>query len=222
METKTLGNLTYLIDYPKGYDADNKYPIIYFLHGAGTRGTDTKALENNGFFEAVHKHEKFPFITVAPLCHENTWFDLFESLKALAIAVSHFDFADSERIYLVGTSMGAYAAWELAMSIPDVFAAVIPVCGGGMYWNADRLKNLPIWAFHGEMDNVVLCEESKKMVDAVNSCGGSAKLTLYPDVNHSAWIPTYSNYAVFEWLLSNKRTAAENISNKFTDQTVYG
>ena len=38
-----------------------------------------------------------------------------------------------------------------------------------MYWNAGRLVNVPVWAFHGEKDSTVFVEESKKMVDAVNA-----------------------------------------------------
>ena len=79
--------------------------------------------------------------------------------------------------------MGAYAAWQLAMTKPDMFAALVPVCGGGMYWNAARLKNIPIRAFHGALDTTVLPEESVHMVAAVNNSGGKAELTVYPDID---------------------------------------
>ena len=59
---------------------------------------------------------------------------------------------------------GGYTVWQMAMSHPKWFAAIIPICGGGMYWNASRLKNMKVWAFHGSNDPVVYCEESKKMV----------------------------------------------------------
>jgi hypothetical protein len=76
--------------------------------------------------------------------------------------------------------MGGYGTWHIAMSLPNYFAAIVPICGGGMYWNAARLVNVPAWAFHGEADSAVYCEESKKMVDAVNAKGGNAKLTIFP------------------------------------------
>ena len=101
--------------------------------------------------------------------------------------------------------MGGYAAWQLAMSLPDLFAAVTPVCGGGMYWNAQRLKNIPIWAFHGKIDTTVLVAESIHMVEAVNANGGHAKLTIYPDAGHNAWDPTFSDPAYWSWILQQRK-----------------
>jgi predicted peptidase len=101
--------------------------------------------------------------------------------------------------------MGSYAAWQLGMSLPHVFAAMVPICGGGMYWNAERLKNVPVWAFHGADDTLVYPEESAKMVEAVNACGGNAVLTVYEGIGHTVWLDVYSDAAVFEWLLSHEK-----------------
>jgi predicted peptidase len=101
--------------------------------------------------------------------------------------------------------MGGYGTWQLAVSVPDAFAAMIPVCGGGMYWDAGRLKKIPIWAFHGALDKTVLPEESLKMVAAVNGKGGKAKLTIYPNNAHDAWTDTYSNPEVYAWLLEHTK-----------------
>jgi predicted peptidase len=101
--------------------------------------------------------------------------------------------------------MGGYAAWQMGMSLPHIFAAMVPICGGGMYWNASRLKNVPIWAFNGADDTIVYPEESAKMVEAVNSCGGNAMLTLYEGVAHPVWLDVYSNPEVYEWLLAQKK-----------------
>ena len=122
----------------------------------------------------------------------------------------------------MGPSMGGYTSWALGMSMPEYFAAIVPICGGGMYWNAGRLINVPIWAFHGGKDSVVFVEESKKMVNAVNANGGNAKLTIYPENDHNAWSDTYSNYEVFEWLLSHKNENAKQLKNEYTDQKIYG
>ena len=118
--------------------------------------------------------------------------------------------------------MGGYAAWQLAMSMPEYFAAIVPICGGGMYWNADRLVNVPIWAFHGEKDSAVLVEESVKMVNAFNQAGGNARLTVYPNTGHDAWSDTYCNPEVFEWLLAHKNKNMTCINEKYTDSNLYG
>ena len=130
-------------------------------------------------------------------------------------------YVDRERIYLMGSSMGGYGAWQLAMSRPEIFAAVAPICGGGMYWNAGRLKNTPVWAFHGDSDCIVLPEESRKMVDAVNKCGGKAYLTIYENTAHNAWTPTFKDPEVWKWMLSNKNQYTST-KNEFDDVKSYG
>ena len=217
-----LDELNYVIRYPEGYEEGKKYPVIMLLHGAGGRGNDINVLLENPFFTLTEKHENFPFISVAPLCSANTWFDLFEHLKKLVCKIASSDFTDKERIYLMGASMGGYGTWQLAMSMPEYFAAIAPICGGGMYWNASRLINVPVWAFHGAKDDVVYPEESKKMVDAVNRCGGNAKLTIYPENEHNAWSDTYSSYATFEWMLEHKNKNAEDIVDIYDNAEIYG
>lgn len=218
-----IDGLKYIIKYPRGFPASEKYPALLFLHGAGTRGSDINKLIDNVFFNAYDEHKDLPFVVVAPLCSENTWFDMWERLKALAVHTSSLQFVDSDRIYMMGTSMGGYATWQLAMSLPHIFSAIVPICGGGMYWNSSRLKNIPVWAFHGALDETVLCSESKKMVDSVNNNGGNARLTVYPMAHHDAWSSTYANREVFEWLLSCRKNSRELSDNpKYNDSKIYG
>ena len=161
-------------------------------------------------------------MVAAPLCSEDCWFDMLETLKEWASVMAAHPFVDAERVYLMGNSMGGYASWQLGMSLPSLFAAIVPICGGGMYWNAGRLSSVPVWAFHGEKDTTVFVEESKKMVAAVNARGGNAKLTLYPENGHDAWTDTYRNPEVFSWLLAQKKQKAVADSGEYNDQKKYG
>ncbi len=222
MEEMIYNNVRYLVRYPNGFDKNKKYPILLFFHGAGTRGTNINALKSNPFFAITDKYADFPFVTIAPLCTENTWFDMFEGIKSLVKEITNMPFADSERIYLIGASMGGYATWQLAMSMPEYFAAIVPICGGGMCWNAARLQNVPVLAFHGAKDKTVSVEESVKMVDAVNKHGGNAKLTIYPENTHDAWSDTYSNYEVFEWLLTHTNKNTNQIKDEYNNSNIYG
>ncbi len=197
--------MQYLIRYPEGYREGERYPVILLLHGSGSRGTDIRAITRNDYFTITKKYEDFPFITVAPQCYEDTWFDLWETLKRFTDHILDSDFCDFRHFYAVGMSMGGYAVWQLAMSMPWCFAAIVPICGGGMYWNASRLKNIPIRAFHGTKDTLVLPEESQKMVDAVNACGGNATLTLYRDCGHDSWREAFDDPSLFKWLLEQKK-----------------
>ncbi|MBQ7293250.1 MAG: prolyl oligopeptidase family serine peptidase [Clostridia bacterium] len=204
MKKGVLCGLRYLTRYPENFDPSKKYPTLLFLHGAGTIGNDLDKLAGNPFFEHVEKLN-LPCVIFSPQCNEGkVWFDLFERLEDFARTVLEFDFVDKERYYVVGASMGGYATWQLAMSLNDIFAAAIPICGGGIYWNAGRLKNTPVWAFHGENDPTVFCEDSVQMVEAINKRGGNAKLTIYPNTDHNSWDPTYGNPEVWEWLFSQR------------------
>lgn len=222
MEEYMLGQLRYVIRHPKDFTADQKYPVLFFFAGAGYRGDDIEMLKTNPFFEIACHHEDFPFVVVAPLCAKNTWFDYWEHIQDLVRHIAAQPFADRTRFYIIGASMGGYATWQLAMSMPEYFAAIVPICGGGMYWNAIRLKDIPVWAFHGAKDATVLVDESIKMVDAVNKKGGSAKLTIYPENAHNAWSDTYANAEVFAWLLQHVNTNAAPSQANYNDPVRYG
>lgn len=225
MEIKILKfeDINYVVRFPNGYEEGKRYPVILSLHGSGTRGQYADSLLSNAAFTVTQRlYKDFPFVLVAPQCHANTWFDMFESLKRFAVMVAGEKYTDRERLYLMGISMGGYGTWQLAMSMPELFAAAVPICGGGMYWNAARLVNVPIWAFHGGKDTVVFPEESKKMVDAVNQRGGSAKLTIYPENGHDAWNDTLANPEVFDWLLSHKNSNTKSIEDIYKDSNIYG
>ena len=221
-EKLKFSRMSYILRYPDGYQAGEHYPVLIFLHGAGTRGNNLNQLLNNPFFHEIAGWPEFPFIVAAPQCSENSWFDMFETLKQFVLTVSQQEYALKQKIYLMGASMGGYAAWQLAMSLPQVFAAIVPICGGGMYWNAGRLKGVPVWAFHGRKDSVVSVEESQKMVDAVVRNGGQAKLTVYEENGHDAWSDTYRNWEVFQWLLSKENTELVEVTDFYKNSDIYG
>lgn len=114
---------------------------------------------------------------------------------------------DTNRISITGISMGGFGTWEMALTYPNFFAAIAPVCGGGMSWRAGALKNLPIWAFHGDADNVVPIKNSVEMVNAVIAAGGNAKLTVFHNVTHNSWDEAYTSSNVVEWLVSKCRNS---------------
>ncbi len=181
-------------------NTDESVPLIIYLHGAGSRGNELSQMSHAGPIGELEKGRKIPAKIVAPQCYGDTWFEFFETLIDFAENTANESGVDKSRIYLTGVSMGAYAAWQLAMTRPDMFAALVPVCGGGMYWNAARLKNMPVWAFHGALDEVVLPEESIKMVRGINKNGGNAKITVFEKADHNAWDPAYSLDEMWNWM----------------------
>lgn len=116
---------------------------------------------------------------------------------------------DTDRVYVTGLSMGGFGTWALAQEFPDRFAAIAPVCGGGIPYRAGVLRNVPVWAFHGGQDPVISSDYSVAMVDAVNAAGGNARLTIYPDAGHDSYTETYAREDLYEWLLAQRRSPAE-------------
>ncbi len=201
-------DLDYLLFLPQGYgrDLEKKWPLMLFLHGAGERGDRLELVKKHGPPKLVEQQPDFPFIVVSPQCPAGSWWpDKLDDLSALLDEVEADYAVDSHRIYLTGLSMGGYGTWSLAQDQPERFAAIVPICGGGSRALARRLKDLPVWVFHGAQDKTVPLEESEKRVAAIERAGGSPRLTIYPDAGHDSWTETYDNPELYEWLLSNVR-----------------
>lgn len=204
--TKTLG-CNYLLFLPESYGEDEKkWPLMLFLHGAGERGNDLQLVKKHGPPKIVENQKDFPFIVVSPQCPKDRWWndDLDVLINLLDDVVAKYE-VDEQRIYLTGLSMGGYGTWALGSRYPDRFAAIAPICGGGMLPMAFGLTDMPIWAFHGAKDAVVPVEESEQMVELINKRGGNAKLTVYPDAGHDSWTETYDNQEFYDWLLKYPR-----------------
>ncbi len=204
--TGSFERLRYLTAVPDGFDVTRRYPCIIFLHGAGTRGDDLGLLRDNCYFERLAEH-RADAVSFAPQCNADSWCDVHEQLCRFAEYVSALPFVDGTRVYLMGASMGGYETWQLAISRPELFAAIVPICGGGAYWNAARLASVPVWAVHGEDDSCVFFEESEKMVNAVNAAGGTARLERLFGVGHAAWEYAYASREIFDWMLSQRKAS---------------
>jgi predicted peptidase len=198
----------YLLGLPAGYadeeNADERWPLLLFLHGMGERGDDLQKIRRHGPPRLLDEDGPLPFVVVSPQCPDDEWWNL-PALEALIDELVRRHRIDPDRIYLTGLSMGGYGTWALAARNPARYAAIIPVCGGGETKWAPRLRDLPIWAFHGGQDTVVPPARSQEMVDAIRVAGGSPKLTIYPEAGHDSWTETYANDEIYTWLLSHRR-----------------
>lgn len=182
-------------------------PIIFQLHGSGERGSQRWELPNvevHGFSHVLTEKREEACILVEPQCSENTfWVAIIPQLLNFIQKMIAKYRCDQNRVYLTGLSMGGYGTWYTAMACPELFAAIAPCCGGGMPWNAKVLK-MPIWAFHGAMDEAVAVTESVNMVKAVQRSGGQVKLTIYGDCGHDVWNKAYDE-KLLQWLLSQQK-----------------
>jgi predicted peptidase len=216
--------LNYRLLIPDGYDRDKSYPLVLFLHGAGERGNDNEAQLKWGVtrFAEEEMMEKHPAIVIAPQVPENEfWAPLnrrqselkteAEPMLPLALSLQVVDLiieeysVDTDRIYITGLSMGGFGTWDAIIRHPDKFAAVLPICGGGDISKADRIAHLPIWNFHGALDQIVPADLSRSMIQAIRAAGGTPGYTEYPHVGHDSWIPAYNDDYVLDWLFSQSR-----------------
>jgi len=207
---------SYLLYLPRNYEANTseRWPLLLFLHGAGERGTNVWKVATHGPPRNVIEHPDFPFVVVSPQCAEGRIWAKEDLLVLLDDIMLKYRI-DPKRVYLSGLSMGGYGTWDLGLSYPERFAAIVPICGGGEYITvllsgrekSQALKKLGIWAFHGGKDPVVPLTESQRMVDALKKIGcDDVKLTVYPEAGHDSWTETYKNPELYEWLLKHQRS----------------
>ncbi|MBR5859328.1 MAG: prolyl oligopeptidase family serine peptidase [Clostridia bacterium] len=201
-EEKIFDGLKYLVSYPDGFTPDNNYPLVVFLHGAGTRSNDIEVLKRNACFLNLQKRQSRQFVLLAPLCNAHNWNELMQPVIKLVDEVRNSEFIDKSRVYATGNSMGGYGSFELAAIRPEWFAAIMPICGGGIGGFAARLKDIPVRTFHGLCDNVVDPIESIQMAKAINQAGGYAELILFPKHDHNCWDTVYTTEENYDWLFS--------------------
>lgn len=203
-ESPRHGAMPYRWFAPAG--ADRPLPLVVFLHGAGERGDDNRRQLTHGVrtFLAAGNQQARPCFVAAPQCPRGRWWDA-AALVEFTAALAQEPGVDPDRLYLTGLSMGGFATWHVAGERPDLFAAALPVCGGGRPETALGLSTLPIWAFHGDADRVVAVDQSRTMIDAIRSCGGTPDYTEYPGIGHDSWTRTYADAAVHEWLFAQRR-----------------
>lgn len=214
----------YAVYVPRGVESSKPMPLIMFLHGSGECGTDGSKQVMQGLgAAAMWDTAAWPAVIVMPQKMEQAW--SWEQDEGLVLAameeVRRGWTIDPTRVYLTGLSQGGCGTWAIASRHPEMFAAIAPVCGyldrkrpGGEFGDANDaakiapgLKGVPVWAFHGEKDDVVPASQSRLLAEAVTAAGGDVKLTIYPDLNHGCWDRAYRGEKLCEWLLSHRRMA---------------
>ena len=201
---KRIEKMNYLLYVPE--NKSEKLPMIVFLHGAGERGDDFDKIAVHGVPKYVERGMDVPAIVIAPQCPQDfLWNRLTVEVKELIdFAIAEYG-ADPDRVSITGISMGGYGTWEMGMAYPGFFAALAPVCGGGISWNVGMIGKTPVWAFHGDADNVVPCNNSVEMCDTLKAKGGNVRLTLFHGVDHNSWEPAYETTKLIDWLVAAKK-----------------
>ena len=227
--------LNYRIYLPADYSPDKEYPFLLFFHGAGEKGNDNESQLKTGvqnmFTYSGGKVENS--IVVAPQCpllnpdtakwvNVPNWVDgcnystdeIAESQQMKAVVellgyIRENYSTDQSRWYVTGLSMGGFATWDMIVRHTDLWAAAVPICGGGDYRKANVIKDLPIWTFHGDQDPTVPYTGTEKIVESLKAAGSTViKYNRLEGQRHDIWSGVYANPMVWNWMYSQQNTEA--------------
>lgn len=221
---KDGAKLLYRWRAPAKLEAGRRYPLVILFHGAGERGDDNAAQLVHGATELLKYAEKAGeeiFFIAGQVPREQQWVNTpwaqkshampAEPSASMKLALALVDDVraklpvDPARIYATGISMGGYGTWDAVQRRPELFAAAMPICGGGDTACAAKIKDVPIWCFHGDADGAVPVCRSRNMVAALWAVDGKIRYREYPGVGHNCWTRTYGDDTVLAWLFSQRK-----------------
>lgn len=226
----------YQVYVPQDYTSTKAWPIVVNLHGNGAQGSDALLPTLRGIADQIRQHrDRFPVIAVIPQCAVGKrW--LYPEMEQLAMAeldatVREFR-VDATRIYLTGFSMGATGVYRIAAKWPERFAALVAIAGrvepasnyppqdiqadrqaNTFVAEADpfaalaaRIKTVPMWIAHGDADETVPVDQSRRLVPALKRMGADVRYTEIAGANHVGGADkTYGDSGVLAWLLAQRR-----------------
>ncbi len=209
LQTSDKATVEYLLYLPPGYDEKERWPLMLFLHGRGESYGPLSLVSKWGPPKFAARGDDLPYILVSPQCPgDDSWSKPTQQARLVELldAIVESYNVDQDQVHLTGLSMGGYGSWRLAADHPDRFAAVVPVCGGGDPDDAETLKQLPIWVFHGDQDEAVPFSLSQEMVDAIQKAGGkSIRFTTLEHIGHNCWSAAYATPELYAWLSDQRR-----------------
>ena len=203
---------------------------LLFLHGAGECGTDGKKNLAVGLPKHVREHpDRWPFVVIVPQkpTLESEWEDHAEAVLAMLDEAAEEGLYEPARLAITGLSQGGHGTIALASMHPERFRCAAPVCGyvdrrfskegdrqheagateedESVVAAAEVLKKMPVWLFHGTLDNVVPPEESRSLHEALKALDADVRYTEFDDANHNAWDPAYSKKELAQWFVEQTK-----------------
>lgn len=219
------GELPYRLLVPE--QAEDPMPLILFLHGAGERGDDNEKQLFWGKDLLNKAAREYHAVIVVPQCPAGEWWagvdrsqgtvtitdeptEPMRLTQALIDELTTEHNIDTDRMYVMGLSMGGFGSWDAVTRWPGRFAAAVPICGGGDPTQAEVIMDTPIWAFHGDADTVVPVGLTRAVIQAIRDAGGVPKYTEYPGVGHNSWSPAFAEPDLLPWMMMQKLDHPDN------------
>jgi predicted peptidase len=224
MVTDGAGSISYRLFEPTGVAAGQKVPLVVYLHGMGERGTDNVAQTTwaGGLLNATRSGQYASYV-LAPQIDGNSWFQSWsskptEAMKLTIEAVKkviNTENVDTSRVYVTGVSMGGMGTWDILEREPGMFAAAVPMSGGGDPKSAAKIKDVAVWAFHGADDDLVPVSATRDMIAALKNAGANPRYTELAGQGHVIWDPIYDDASntLYPWLFSQERAGDELVAS---------
>ena len=215
-QSETNGKLKTVVvaNYELGYalhkpaNIKEKKPLIVFISGDGEKGTDIEKVKINGPLKYLKTHQLDAYV-LAPQCKEGEKWSI-ESIYELILKIQKENKIDPDRIYVTGLSSGGWAAWNLALSYPDMFAAIVPISGFVdliELESACKIANIPTRIYHGLLDDVVKVDYAITIYKELKKCNAKdVQLTIFDDAGHDSWTRVYDNQEIYDWMLKQMKT----------------
>lgn len=210
----------YRLFIPQGYYPEKQYSLVLFLHGgAGAGGDNIRHISRENrlgshIWTDPENQARYPAFVVAPQLPGMSRWDypgseeLSKYGQAAVLLVEELVdkySIDRNRIYATGQSRGGWGVWDLIAKRPGLFAAAIPVCGGGDPAAISPARNVAIWAFHGARDRTVPIERSREMVNALRAVGATVRYTEYKFSGHAIWNKAYKEDGMLDWMYAQRK-----------------
>lgn len=188
---------------------DEDMPLILYLHGGSGKGDDLELITaGDGLPRYLQEGEIAPraYVLIPQLAaNYRGWVDAGDAVMELVGYVEGLYGIDENRVSLTGHSMGGTGAWQMALKYPDAFSCVAPMSGSIRMDQASvaALKDVPVWAFVGNKDNIVSPAYSIEFVRALKAAGADAQITVIQGADHFAVPGAYLTSGVLYWLAAH-------------------
>jgi pimeloyl-ACP methyl ester carboxylesterase len=228
-------NQPYALYVPPDLDLARKYPLLISLHAEDTSPQiclmrvfgQTNRLADGSlaplrFFPA----RDVDMIVACPLARGTMGYegiaerDVYDVLADIRRRLP----VDDDRVYLTGIGMGGGGALRLALTRPDLWAAVAAICPEippALEPSIPNALNLPVRLFQGELDPIVPAQSVRLWQRHLLDLGVAVDYLEYPAARHNAWDYAYKDGAVLDWFTHFRRNPYPERVRFVTDSYQY-
>lgn len=209
------------ISLPDDYEVKkSEMPVVVFLHGNSLCGSDLNRVRRYGCLDAISMGRDIDAMLIAPQNPGGPW-NPTRIMNVLNWVQEHFAM-DTNRIYVIGMSLGGYGTFDFVATYPEKFAAAMALCGGSSRKDFCGLNKVPLWIIHGTADRDVSISQSERIVNAMKECGPTNLLRFdrFKGINHSQLAKMFYLPETYEWLLSHSKADSSRHVNMDVNITV--